>query len=197
MMDFGKADNVIDWRTQGRPMFSALADAKVAYSATAAGGVGHEWRDFEAVNTGLFGLGKGSTDVWRYPKSQSFPALHNASGSGDVRPGAWGDDSYNMSIDWSVAGNLFHKPVVDNVNRYEITLRSSTGNQTVDVTPRNTHLFKPAAGRKCQWQTLGVRPGTTLESVTSSGSGLVADDSLFTALQVPVGQAGTRLVVNC
>jgi len=193
MMDFGKADNVIDWRTQGRPMFSALTDAKVAFSATAAGGVGHEWRDFKAVNKRLFGLGSGTSEVWRYQNSQSFPALTNGTGSGDVKPSATGDDNYNLTIDWSVPGNLFHKPVVDEVNRYELTLRSAAGDQAVDVTPRNTGQFKPAEASNCQWQALGI----AMDTVIATGSGVVSRNGLFTALQVPVLETGTRLLLEC
>lgn len=192
MMDFGKADTTIDWATQGQPMFQALTDAKTGFTATALGGIGHNWMGFNAINANQFGLENGSP--WSYPKSLSFVSLQFASGSGSLQPGSAGNDEYNTSIEWSTAHNSFHQNIVDTANRYEISLRSLTSNQTASVTPRNTRSFKPATGRSCSW----TATNNSNNSQIATGTTNVDGNALVTATAVPVVTGnGTRLVINC
>jgi len=193
-MDFGKADDIIDWQTQGQPMFAALNDGSVGFAATALEGIGHSWQSFNAVNADLLGFGFDNQAGWRYPRSLSYPSLQNASGSASVNPGTSGDSNYNQNIDWSAANNNFHQAIVDSANRYEISLRSLADDQTVDVTPRNTQNFRPSVGSNCNWQAQRISGNEQ----TGSGSGSVDNDELYTAIQVPVsGGTGTRLTISC
>ena len=191
MIDFGKADDVIDWQTQGSPTFSAFTDARVAYSATAREGIGHEWRAFDSVNQNLFQFEVGS---WRYPTDLSYPALHNASGSGRLDPPSSGDDLYQTTLEWSTLQYSFGEGIVDQSNRYEVTLRSTASEQRVDVTPRNTQAFDPAANTQCSWSARRVSDGQT----TDSGVATVDDNRLITAVQLSVANgSGTRVSFIC
>ena len=191
MIDFGKADDVIDWQTQGNPTFQAFTDARVAYSATAREGVGHEWRAFDSVNQNLFQFEVGA---WRYPNDLSFPALHNASGSGRLNPPSSGDDVYQTTLEWSTPQFAFGAGIVDQANRYEVTLRSTAAAQRVDITPRKTRQFNPAANVQCNWTARNVSTGQT----TDSGVTTVDGSRLVTASQVLVASgSGTRVSFNC
>jgi pimeloyl-ACP methyl ester carboxylesterase len=193
MIDHGKADRVIDWDTQGRPLSGAFTEARVGYTANAFGGVGHTWLAFGAVINSMFGLGFDTLAPWRYPLALSYPAIHNATGSSSINPGASGDDSYNMNIEWSTAANAFDSPIVDLANRYEITLRSTAADQTADITPRRTQQFKPTAGRQCSWTAVKLADGTS-----RNGSSTVSGNRLLTVTGVPVyAGRGTRLTINC
>ena len=152
MVDHGKEDGVIDWPTQGRPVAQAFTDARVGFSAAAVGGVGHSWLAFQSIVNTVFGFGFNANEIgWLYSRTWSFPAIQFASGSGSLPPGNTGDDLYNTTIEWSTPRNNFHQNIVDNANRYEITLRSTAGNQTAHITPRNTNAFRPSAGTQCSW----------------------------------------------
>jgi len=208
MIDFGKADDVIDWQTQGRPTFAAFTDAKVAYTATAREGVGHQWSGFGAVNENLFRF---ETGPWFYPNDVSFPALHNVSGSeesgselentfsnevitGRIDPPVSGNDVYQTSLEWSTEQFSFGQPIVDQFNRYEITLRSRTFDQFADVTPRNTQSFRPEASTRCSWNARTVGNG----QIVDSGVAVVDDSQLLTISQVQIVRgAGTRLELDC
>lgn len=193
-MDFGKSDNVIDWLTQGRPMLQALTDAKAGFSATALAGTGHDWLAFNAVNKNQFGLGENGLAPWRYPRSLSFVSLQNASGSGQIPPGLTDTDEYNINIEWSTPHNAFHQTIVDNPNRYAISLRSLAADQTVSVTPRNTQAFRLSSGQQCNW-TATSNSGSAL---IGSGSSTVDSNELVTAVSVPVNTGpGTRLDISC
>ncbi len=193
-IDHGKADATIDWQTQGRPLVQALTDAKAGFSANALDGVGHGWQAFAAVVKPLFGLGYGDEAPWRYPRSLSYPSITNASGSGSVNPANSGNDSYNTNIEWSTAANSFGQPIVDNSNTYEISIRSTAGSQTANITPRRTASFDPAGGSQCQWSAVNNATGQTVQSGTATASG----GGVVTAVGVPVNVSqGTRLRINC
>jgi len=86
------------------------------------------------------------------------------------------------------------QPIVDMAKRYEVSLRSTTVDQTVSVTPRNTSLFRPDIGQVCTWTATHNNDSQLL----GSGNITVDADALVTAQAVPVvaGQ-GSRLIIAC
>lgn len=194
MVDHGKADSVIDWQTQGRPMAQVFTNARVGFSASALGGVGHSWLSFNSVVTSMFGFGFDDERGWRYPRNLSFPGIHNASGSGSIQPGNSGDDKHNTTLEWSTPRNNFHQNIVDSSNRYEISIRSMAGDQTADITPRNTNSFRPASGTRCSWNAKSISDNRSLSSGTSTvdGSRLLTIPGVFI-----LAGSGTRLSINC
>lgn len=193
MVDHGKADQVIEWQSQGQPMAQVFTDARVGFSASAVGGAGHSWLGFDSVVTSVFGLGYGDETAWRFPGNSSFPGIHNASGSGSLQPGATGDDRHNKTLEWSTAKNNFHQGIVDSSNRYEISLRSTTTNQTADITPRNTNSFRPSAGVVCNWSATSIGGNSSV----GSGNSTVDGDRLLTIRGVSILASGTRLLISC
>lgn len=191
MLDFGKADSVIDWQTQGHPTYAAFTDARLAYTSIANAGIGHTWLGFGSANGNLYPLESGR---WIYPRNLSFPGLHNASGSGRVNPPVSGDDFYQTDLEWSTPQFSFGQPITDQSNRYEVTLRSVSVAQSVDVTPRKTRSFRPSAGTACSWLARRVSDN----QITGSGSVNAGASRLVTIPQVPVAiGSGTRLSINC
>ena len=191
MIDFGKADDVIDWQTQGKPTFAAFAAARVAHTATAREGVGHQWSGFAAVNEHLFRF---ETGPWFYPNNLSFPAFSNVSDNGRIDPPLNGDDLYQTTLEWSTPQYSFGQSIVDQVNRYEITLRSLASSQVADVTPRNTQAFKPTANAQCEWTARTVNDGQIIDS----GVVIVDESELLSVSQLPIASGtGTRLAVEC
>jgi len=197
--DVGKRDNTIDWPTQGQPLYRALSEARVGFAGVARADAGHSWMGFAGVLSNLhplYGMQYGDNSPWRYPKNLSHLGISNASGSGSLFPGSGGDDDYNQSIVWSTPWLNFDRTIVDTANRYEVSIRSNTSNQTADITPRRTNSFNPSPGTVCSWQAVSL---TDLSVISPAGSVLVVDsDSLATAEGVPVRSgAGVRLTINC
>lgn len=193
MVDHGKDDTTIDWQTQGKPMAKAFTDARVGFAAVTRS-AGHSWMGFASVNTNLFGFGFGDDGPWRYPRNLSFPGIQNASGSGALQPNNFGEDRYNTSIDWSTPKNNFHQPIVDTSNKYEISIRSLSSNQTADITPRNTNSFKPSSGQQCSWTAINIANNANI----GSGRATVDGSRLLTIPRVQiVNGSGTRLAISC
>ena len=194
MVDHGKADATIPWLSQGQPMPQVFTDARVGFSAAAVGGQDHTWMAFDSVVKDVFGFSYDDTKAWIYPRSLSFPGIHNASGSGSVQPGPSGDDRHNTTMEWSTPVNNFHQGIVDSSNRYEISLRSMTTSQTADITPRNTNSFRPSSGSQCRWSAISNNDNANIGSGTAAvdGSGLLT----IPGVRIVTGN-GTRLVIDC
>ena len=195
--DFGKQDTVIQWSTQGKPIWQAFNEGRAGFAGITFGSLGHSWLGFAGVVDNLsplFGMGFGQNAPWRYPLDMSYVSISYASGSGGVPPSDFGDDQYNQSILWSTPWFNFHQPIEDSFNRYAISLRSTVADQTADITPKRTQSFNPAPGTNCSWQANSVDSGAQF----SAGSLVVDGAGLAVARSVPIlSGAGIRLVFNC
>ncbi len=194
MVAQGKADDIIDWQTQGAPLAKVFNDAKVGFSARFEAGAGHSWLGFSAIVHSLFGFGNDSEFPWRYPKDLSFPSIQNASGSGAMRPGLEQHDSYNLDIEWATPHTRFAKSIVDKSTLYSVSLRSLSDAQTADITPRNTQQFKLNAGDQCRWKTLD----NNNRRVLSEGKVTADSDALVTIPGVQIQTyKGTKVSIDC
>ena len=193
MLAQGKADDVIDWNTQGAPMARVFNEASVGFSSHFVAGAGHSWLGFVGIVDHMFGFGNGLDFPWRYPLNMSFPSIQNATGSGSMTPGLVESDRYNMNIEWATPHTRFAEPIVDEPGRYEISLRSQDDDQTADITPRNTRRFNPQPGQNCEWITSSNNKRRTY----AKGTVTTDEDALVTVPQVPITYKGTRLSINC
>lgn len=194
MLAQGKADDIIDWETQGEPLARVFNDAKVGFSARFEAGAGHGWLGFSAIVKPLFGFGYDEAFPWRYPRNLSFPAIQNASGSGPLQPGLDNHDSYNLDIEWATSHTRFAKKIVDKSGQYVISLRSTGGAQTADITPRNTQQFKARTGEQCRWETVD----NNNRRVLAQGVVIADTDGLVTIENVGImTDKGTRVSIDC
>ena len=194
MTSHGKLDTIIDWQTQGRPIAQSFTNARAGFSARNTGAASHTWLSFDSVVTPLFGFGFGQDFNWKYPLNLSFPSIQNASNSTSAASPNSGNDAYNADIEWATSHLPFDTGIVDTPNRYEITLRSTSSQQSASITPRRTQQFSANAGDQCSWST------TNRNNNQQTGSGLVtADiDSLVTVTGVVINTGtGTRLTIDC
>ena len=87
--------------------------------------------------------------------------------------------------------------IVDQPDRYEITLSFRGRGGTSDVTLRRLQKFRPASGKSYAWQfktTVTDRQGT--KDVVQNGEAAVGDDGLLRIPQVQIVQPPGRLVVT-
>ncbi|MBL8813542.1 MAG: hypothetical protein JNM43_25475 [Planctomycetaceae bacterium] len=194
MVGHGKADNIIDWATQGQPFIAALNAANVGYTAEMRGGWDHNWMGFSFAQDAMFSPSIGELGDWVYPKNMSFPGISLATGSGPNVPGNTGTNTYNMNIQWATPWNTFDASIVDTVSRYEISLRSVNGaTQQAEVTPQRLQAFTAPAGTVVNWQNIDNDTGAVVQSgsVTSDADGLV----VIPRMQIGTG-TGNRLILT-
>lgn len=193
MVGHGKADDVIDWATQGRPFIAALNAGNVGYSAEQRFGWDHNWMSFNFSLDTMFSPADGGLSAWAYPRNVSFPGITRATGSGPEVPGTTGTNFYNMQFEWSVPWNHFHTDIVDTVTRYEISVKSNTVAQTANVTPQRRQAFNPAPGAAVTWQNINNATG----QVVQSGTLIVDADGLVTLPSVTIGTGiGNRFILT-
>ena len=193
MVGHGKADDVIDWATQGRPFIAALNAGNVGYSAEQRFGWDHNWMSFNFSLDTMFSPADGGLSAWAYPRNVSFPGISRATGSGPEVPGTTGTNFYNMQFEWSVPWNHFHTDIVDTVTRYEISIKSNTVVQTANVTPQRRQAFNPVPGASVTWQNINNATG----QVVQSGTLIVDADGLVTLPSVTIGTGtGNRFVLT-
>ncbi len=194
MFGHGKADLTIDWATQGKPFIARLDAARVGFSSIAIGGQDHSWIGFQGIVHSLFSNGYGDLGDFAYQNTFGFPALHRASGSGPLVPPDTGTDQYNTTLEWVTPWNAFGAATIDRADRYELTLRSTSGvEQTVDVTPRNTRAFAPTPGQSWRWRVTQGENGALLQqgTIVADAQGLVT----VPGVRVRTG-AGSRLILE-
>lgn len=186
MVGHGKSDDVIDWATQGRPFIAALNAGNTAFTAEERFGWDHNWMGFGQALDSMFSPSDGGLSAWEYPRNLSFPAITNATGSGPSDPTDFGSQFYNMTVEWSVPWNNFHNNILDTAGRYEISLRSTNGNQVAEVTPRKFQSFLAPAGTTVTWQNISNVTGQAVQSgtVVSDAKGVVT---------IPRFQIGTNV----
>lgn len=193
MVGHGKADDVIDWATQGRPFIAALNAVHVGFTAEQRFGWDHNWMSFDFSLDTMFSPAGGGLSAWAYPRNVSFPGITNATGSGPNVPGTTGTNFYNMQFEWSVPWNRFHTDLVDTATQYEITIRSNTVAQTANVTPQRRQAFNPIPGATVTWRNINNATG----QVVQSGTLIVDADGLVTLPSVTIGTGtGNRFILN-
>lgn len=193
MVGHGKADDVIDWATQGKPFIAALNAGNVGFTAEQRFGWDHNWMAFDFSLDTMFSPTDGGLSAWAYPKNVSFPGITNATGSGPNVPGTTGTNFYNMQFEWSVPWNHFHDDLVDSNTRYEISIKSNTVPQTADLTPQRRQAFYPVPGATVTWQNISNATGL----VVQSGTLVVDSDGLVTLPAVTIGTGtGNRFILT-
>ncbi len=193
MVGHGKADDVIDWATQGRPFIAALNAGNVGYSAEQRFGWDHNWMSFNFSLDTMFSPADGGLSAWAYPRNVSFPGITNATGSGPNVPGLTDTNFYNMQFEWSVPWNQFHTDLVDTPTQYEISIRSNTVAQTANVTPQRRQAFNPVPGTTVTWKNVDNATG----QIVQSGTLTVDSGGLVTLPSVTIGtETGNRFILT-
>ncbi|MCA9061887.1 MAG: hypothetical protein KDA96_02480 [Planctomycetaceae bacterium] len=193
MFGHGKADTVIDWQTQGKPMIAAVNQAKVAFTAEDRGAYGHNWMGFSFANHPMFSNGYEDLGDWAFKGNISYPAIQGATQSGPNVPANTGTDFYNLEIDWAVPWNNFGAAIVDTTDAWAMTMRSRNGVQTADVTPRNLQQFLVTPGATISWTNTNVSTGLAIQS----GTVVASADGLATIPQVQIlTGSGNRLALT-
>ena len=184
----GTNDFVIEWPTQGHPMYPALDGARLCWGGYVSDG-GHSWMGWAGLPPTL-GTDPSLAPFRRFTvrKDESVPGLSRGSADNGLPVEHTG--GFHQDLEWSAGWYDWDGPVLDQSNRWQVSLRSLNGsNQTVDVTPRRLTRFPKQPGVRVLWRNVPV--GST--NAVQTGQ-LAADAAgLVTATGVVVSPAGNRL----
>jgi hypothetical protein len=201
----GVEDDVIEWSTQGQPVYAALNSSRQVWGGAAVPG-DHSWTGFGGS---LYNLDQdtrpGGALVPFFSflplRNETVPGLSNGSTNAPLPPTGVGD--YNLAVRWSASWDDWDGAPVDtpalwamsfcyqDVDRY-INECGSGQPLTIDITPRRMQHFPRVPGAGYRWENRRVR-----DDVLVASGVIVADsDGLITVPAFALNDAdGNRLLL--
>jgi len=191
----GRQDTVIEWSTQGEPVYGAFNAAHRAWGGSVSND-DHTWQGFLGLPPTLqSGAPFANFQVVR---NETVPGLSNGSTDLDIPPTTAG--GYHQTIRWSASWDPWDGAPVDTVERWQISLCTidpaigecgSGAPQTVDVTPRRRQHFVVQPGKLYHWENRRVADNSLVAAgtVTADANGLV------TVAEFAVSATGNRLAL--
>jgi hypothetical protein len=187
-------DTAIIWAAQGQPFPGVLYQGRIAFSGADAPGP-HGWPGYIGSDSRMIG-GTTLTSGWenfQFRRDLSLPAFSNVSNAPPVPPptSTTATYGYNLDLEWAVPWNAFGPLIVDTPTSYAISLRSTSVDQTADVTLHRLQQFVVQPGATYAWSNYRLSDGVLVGSgtVTADGNGLL------TVPAVQITRAGNRLVL--
>jgi parallel beta-helix repeat protein len=187
-------DDVIDWETQGQPFPGALFAGNIGFQGAAVPG-DHSWPGFDGSNEIMIGgEAGGGWGQFQFRRDMSFPAISSASHAPPVPPPTSSVQSYyyNLDVEWSVPWRSFGPWITDEPENYGITLRSASGSQTADVTPRRLQQFVVTPGADYEWTNTNLATSAVMQTGTATADA----DGLLTIPAVQILATGNRLEIS-
>lgn len=178
----GTQDIVIDWQTVAQPAYANFYTGRRAFMAEIVP-ADHTWLGFREHPDWPF-------DLMTFRRDETFPALTYASDSLGVPPDGVG--GYNTTLEWSSSWHAFAGAPIDTPQQWAVVLRSMTGDQTVDVTPRRVRQFVITPGAVFDWQNIRLDN----YAIVQQGTVTADADGLITVEGVSVSPGGNQLVVR-
>lgn len=168
----GTADTVIEWNTQGQPLYAGLDRARRCYGGAVTAD-DHTWLSFAGLPPSLDLRDWAPFQAFGVRRNETVPALANASGNAPLPP--LGPGGYNLTVEWSASWNPWDGAPWDTTNVWQMSLRT-TGDvfQTVDLTPRRLQRFLSRPGQRAAWRNTAVVGGGLVQegTVTADTNGL-------------------------
>ena len=177
----GRNDTVIEWSTQGQPVYAALNRVAGAWGGAIVD-ADHTWLNFGGLPPTL-GTDNSLSPFQNFTvvRNETVPGLSNNSGSLALPPTTAG--GYNQNVRWSASWDAWDGAPVDTAAQWAMSFcykdpdpyatACGTGTPlTVDITPRRVQQFPLVAGAEYTWENRRVAGGGLVASgvVTASGS---------------------------
>ena len=190
-MAHGTNDTIIEWATQGRPVYAAFNRAGRVWGG-AVTDADHTWLGFQGLPPSL-GLDEAQVPFYGFQVkgNESMPGLSDGSGDLELPPTATG--GFNQQIEWASSWNAWDAPPLDTLERWQMSLRATGVVQpTVTLTPRRRQVFRTPPGTVVRWANARIADGVVLQN------GLATADThgLITISNVVVTLAGNRLALE-
>ena len=183
----GTNDDVIEWATQGRPVYGALDAGRRCWGGLVSA-ADHTWIGFEGLPPGLAPVDYAPFANFQVVRNETVPGLSRDSGDLASPPAQTG--GYHLNLDWSASWNTWDGVPQDTATNWQMSLRAMDARtHTVDVTPRRTQRFHPASGATMAWRNLRVSDNVQIQS----GTATVDASGLVTASNVTVSTTGNRV----
>lgn len=190
MVGHGKADNVVPFETQSVPFIEKLLDANLPFAAELRADATHSWLGFGYVAPSFDQQPFVSQGEWLATSDISYLGFNSSAGDpvADVNAPT---QEFFLDVEWANAEGDFAEPIVDQADRYEVSIRSLDGSQSLSVTPHNVQNFRPPVGTTVVWNAVDQAG-----NLVQSGSTVVDQDRLFTIPDLQLSPNAVRVTVQ-
>ncbi|MEO0650234.1 MAG: alpha/beta hydrolase-fold protein [Planctomycetota bacterium] len=185
-VDHGLLDTVIEWPTQGLPLYQALNAAKLCW-AGAVTNTSHIASQEIGLLPNYRKVGGEPFFGFTAVRDETVPALINASPNPAFPVGAAG--AFNQNFEWSSSWNSWDGLPVDDPDNWSISLRCDVGPATVQVSPRRAQTFGVQPGEVLRWDNTRVSDGV----IEASGTLIVPSDGIPITPPVTISTTGNRI----
>ena len=157
----GMEDIVIEWKTQGKPIYRVLNETHWAWGGVVTND-SHTSLGFQGISPGIAKPNQEEPfSNYTVIKNEVIPAFSNATNNSDIPPKYPGQ--YNQTLTWSSTWNNWNIIPVDTPNHLEISVCSINANssenlcgtgstQVVDITPRRVQNFVIEPEKEYFWE---------------------------------------------
>jgi hypothetical protein len=186
----GTNDYVIEWPSQGRPVYPALDGGRLCWGGSVTDG-GHSWMGFNGLPQPI-GPSPSLAPFQNFTVVKNEPVAGWSDGSANAPLPPDAPGSYFLDVEWSASWMPWAGAPVDATNRLELALRSDAGELTLDVTPRRLDRFPHEPMTRVLWRNIPVGSNVPVQAGT-----LAADaHGLYTVTGFLVTATGNRLVLQ-
>lgn len=192
-INHGTLDTVIEWPTQGAPVYPALEGSGRCFGGIV-DQVAHGWQGWNSLPPTLANLpGVGAYFGMKVRKSETVPGLSLASTNPPI-PGALPlPGRYNLEIEWSSSWNPWDGAPVESASLWRMSFRSKNSQTlAVSVTPRRCQVFPKIPWKVFEWTNRSIATGAPIQN----GLVLADGDGLVTVPAMTVTPGGTRLEIT-
>jgi hypothetical protein len=187
----GTLDRVIAWESQGRLAYEPFYQSRRAFSGEIVE-ADHTWIGFNGmsptVETNWDDIG-GPFFHFQVRRNESLPAMTYAINSLPVPPDTTG--GYNMNLEWSSSWNNWAGAPVDTTDRWEVAIRSLSGGQFVDITPRRLQNFQVIPGRFYSMESRNLNSDVLMENLIQKAN----ENGILTFERVLITENGNHISV--
>ena len=168
-IDHGLQDTIIDWQSQGEPVYALLDAARICWAGEVID-IGHSNSNLSTLPKSIEKSSGTPFLNFQARRSETLPGFSNSTENAALPPVAEG--KYNADLEWSASWNPIDELPVDTADEWAMTLRSTSVEQFVDVLPRRTQEFSPTPGTALRWENIRVSNQTVIQSGTVQADAL-------------------------
>ena len=194
----GMRDNVINWETQGEPVYDIFNRSRHCWGGAITND-GHRWLGFRGLPPGM-NIPYMPFHAFQMIINETVPGISELSENMPLPPKTTG--YINNTIRWSSSWDRWHEPPVDQIDRWEMSFCSvsadsdnnecGTGmDQFMNITPRRLQQFQVLAGETYIYE----NRKNTNNALIDSGVIQADDFNLLTVKDVKITPQGNRLVI--
>ena len=185
-IDHGLLDDIIEWQTQGQPVYAELDQAAICFSGEVTNTV-HVTSNQSGLMMTLQKVSGRPFSDFTAIRDETVPGFVGATTNSTLPPTNVGE--FNTSFEWSASWDNWDVLPEDTADRWAVSVRTMGTLADVELAPRRMQVFDPQPGDVLRWENVSLAGG----GATTSGTLVVPADGVPLTPPTEVSTAGNRI----